>query len=178
MKSIVLVIIMFAVSTVYGGTLKDKIYNDNNLIIPGFGADGVLLNDENLKVMQNFSYYKCKISSYKNKKEIFKDVLRIKCKYNIFFDKTIAYNKRKIIIFSYRRRVVAVIGLSNKRITSDSVNLSKGIEYFIFKYGNRGLVKMEKGRHKIYLYNKIGIALIDDNSDDSINMYIIFNSFK
>ena len=52
--------------------------------------------------------------------------------------------------------------------------LTDGADSFIMNYGNSGLNIVNKDGHRIYIYRKMGIAIFDDNSDDSIDMYLIF----
>ena len=64
--------------------------------------------------------------------------------------------------------------MNSYRITIDSVNLSNGVEYFVFNYGNSGVTILSRKSNKIYIYTNLGIAIFDDKNDDTIDMYVVF----
>jgi hypothetical protein len=74
----------------------------------------------------------------------------------------------------FRGNVVAVIGFENSRMTTDDVNIQSGADNFIFNYGNRNLKVLTGGMNKIYIYPGLGIAVIDDNKNDTIDVYFVF----
>jgi hypothetical protein len=87
----------------------------------------------------------------------------------------ILYRRNRYALFTDNGIVQAVAGLSPAdRITDDAVKLTDGADSFIMNYGNSGLNIVNKDGHRIYIYRKMGIAIFDDNSDDSIDMYLIF----
>lgn len=120
--------------------------------------------------------YPDKVSEFEERKELFRDVFKIKSPVNIYFDKIYYYNYHKAIFFIDSNLITAISGMNTDRITPESVKLSKGIEYFIFNYGNKNLktMKKENGNDIIYLYSKYGIALVDDKNNDRVDMYLIF----
>ena len=154
--------------------LENKIPGNRELIVPGIGAETVLLHQNITDVAGIFSGYQYKLSKFKKIKDIFKDIYNIKISLNIQYDKIYHYDSRQCTFFSYKDKISAIIGLNSHRVTNDSVDLKRGIEYFVFHYGNKDMIIKKRGNHKIYIYYKIGIALIDDNSDNSIDMFIIF----
>jgi hypothetical protein len=46
---------------------------------------------------------------------------------------------------------------------------------FSFNYGNKDSITLKNGNNRMIIFKKIGIAVVDDKSDDSIDMYIIFS---
>ena len=174
---ILLIIILAAFTGI--SNLDERILNDGSLVVPGRGAEKVLVN-EKAKELIGLKGYPDKVSEFEERKELFTDVFKVKSPVNIFFDKIYYYTYHKAVFFIDSNIITAIAGMSNDRITPDSVRLSKGVEYFIFNYGNNNLetLKKEKGNDIIYLYSKYGIALVDDKGDDEINMYLIFPPVK
>lgn len=170
MKSLLIIkilILSFCVS------LENNIRNDSVLVVPGIGAENTLLNDKADSVI-TIKGYPDKVSEFKKRMELFFNIFEVKSSLKIYYNKIYSYESRKAVIFLDNGVVSAIVGLSNGRISPDSVDLSRGIDYFVFSYGNRNLEIIKKDRDRIYLYSNIGIALIDDNGDDSIDMFIVF----
>ena len=157
--------------------MQRAIKNDNNLIGPGLGAEKIVLN-ENADMVISAKGYPGKVSEFEERKELFKDVFKINLSAKIFFDKIYYYETKKTVILLDRSHVSGIVGFSNRRVTVDSVNLGRGVEYFVFGYGNKNLEiikkKNDKTESKIYLYLKLGIVIVDDRSDDIIDMFIVF----
>ncbi len=147
--------------------------NSGRVIIPGSGAVNVFLNDTTEKIESQFGKSRRIESRFPSKKEIFRDVFRIKGGTRIYFDLVYYYKSLDIIVFFNDRRVTAVIGLS-PGVTSDRIDLRGGMDSVLFHYGNDSLSVIRTGTHRIYQYPNRGIAFVDDNADDSIDMYMIF----
>jgi len=145
---------------------KDVSGTDRYLIIPGKFAEGFNLGDNVIEDPSMTSLKKRKTVS-----EIFgTNVLPELC-----FDSVLYAGDSYALLFE-NRKIVAIAGFKiNKRVTSDAVLLSKGIDNFIMNYGNDDLKIITAGNHKAYIYKKTGIAVFDDNNDNIIDMYIIFN---
>lgn len=154
-----------------------KTYADSYLIIPGVSAENISINQTSDSILSQKGYPD-KVSEFKNNQEVLNEVLGCDVKTKIIFNKIYYYKKDKLVLFLKDGKVCAIAGLENNRITPDSVNLNKGIEYFIFNYGNNDLevISDKDNRNRIFIYNTQGIALIDDNCDNSVDMYIIFAS--
>ena len=148
---------------------------DRYLVVPGLGAENLLLGEEVERVLSLFGYPDKSVES-KEEMELLLDVYGRDLSLQIHFDKIFIYEMKAVIVFFKRGRISAVAGLSKYRVTSDSVNLARGVEYFLFNYGNKYLHVLEMGENKMYIYSRFGIAIIDDLCDDIIDMYIVFPS--
>jgi hypothetical protein len=174
MKSLIICMITFLVAD-FDNSINFSIKNDSSLIAPGLGSENILLK-QNADDIRSLKGYPDKISELNEKKELFSDVLKINAPVKIIFDKIYYYNFRKAIFFLNDNTVCAIAGLNAQRVTIDSVDLSRGAEYFVFSYGNKNLQVLKKdieSKDIIYFYNN-GIAVVDDKSDDKIDMYIVF----
>jgi len=138
---------------------------DRSLIVPGKSAEGFFLGDKLLPVS---SVLKPADVIGEELKKVIKDII------NSDFDH-IYYIKDYSIIFLKEDRIVAIGGLQTEdRVTIDAQKLADGALAFVIAYGNRYLKIIRDNENKIYLYEKYGIAVFDDLSDDSIDMYIVF----
>lgn len=92
---------------------------------------------------------------------------------------SIIYRRGRYALFTNKGVIKAIAGLSPaSRVTVDAVKLTDGADSFIMNYGNTGLEIVKDNNHRIYIYKHSGIALFDDDSDDSIDMYLIFPPVK
>ncbi len=161
---------------VYGG-LNTKVKNDGSLVVPGLGAERVVLNEDNNAVI-SIKGYPDRVSEFDEKKEFFNDILGLESPVKIYFDKIYYYKRKTTVVLMHKRLVTGIVGMSNSRVTIDSVDLGKGIEYFVFGYGNDKQEVLVKSNDKkgdiIYLYPERGIALVDDRNNDVIDMYVVF----
>jgi len=138
---------------------------DKNLINPGQSAEG-------FSIGESFEDNSNKI----NKNGSIADILNVDCFSELKFD-SFVYNKDSSILFLNNGIITAIVGLkTDRRVTTDAVLLSNGIDNFILNYGNKGLLTIRKGNHCVYLYKKLGIAIFNDNNDGSIDMYLIFKN--
>lgn len=153
--------------------LKVNIQADKSLIVPGLGAERILLNDEAQHILSQMGYPD-KIARFNKSRELFKHIFDIRISPNIYFTKIYYYKASGIIVFLNNKKVSSIIGLNKFRITNESVNLQNGAEYFIFNYGNKTLKTVKNNKNTLYIYSQQGIAIVDDKSDDTIDMYIIF----
>ena len=164
-----------------GASLIEKIQSDINLIVPGVGSEKIILKEES-GVIISAKGYPDSVSEFEETKEFFHHVFGIDSKLKILFNKIYYYEKQKSVFFIHDNIITAIAGMTNNRITSDAIDLKKGIEYFIFGYGNNNLTVLaksnDKNRDKIYLYPEDGIAVFDDGNDDIIDLYIVFPVVK
>jgi hypothetical protein len=138
---------------------------DINLIVSGKSAEGYIIGGQ---IETNDAINIISVPGNIN------DIVRIEAFHNLSFD-SIIYKQARAILFIDNKTIIAIIGLkSERRITSDAVKLSDGIENFIENYGVSGLETFTVNNNKAYIYKDSGIALFDDNSDDTIDMYLIF----
>jgi hypothetical protein len=149
------------------------IRSDETLIIPGIGGERIVMG---MNISDVISQNGCpeKIADFREGKELFEHIFKIDSPKKIRFDKIFYYKSNNYIVFFRNQMVSAVIGLNTNRITNEFVSLNSGVEYFIFCYGNSGLDLLKKDRNLIYIYSKFGIAIVDDNGDDKIDMYMVF----
>ncbi len=151
--------------------------NDNSLVAPGAGAERILLN-EKAGALIEFIGRPENVSEFNEKKELFKDVFELESPKKIYFNKLFFFKSLEAVALLHNDSVSGIIGLSCSRITADSADLKKGVEYFIFSYGNEGLIiltgKNQNKKDKIFLYKNLGIALADDGGDNLIDFYIVF----
>ncbi len=173
--AIYILVVLLGTQIVSDASLKlnDRIKTDESLIVPGRGAENILLRDDAAELI-TIKGNPDRIAQFRTKRELFKDVFKIDSPVKVYFDKIYYYPLKRLTIFIHNRKISSVIGMNNYRITIDSVNLSNGTEYFIFNYGNAGVKILSRKNNKIYIYVHLGIAIIDDKNDDIIDMYVIF----
>jgi hypothetical protein len=144
---------------------KEDLAADKYLLIPGKSAEGYSIGNQ---VVKNSSMIEMRES--KN----ISDILNIDILSDLKFD-SVLYVKDSFALFLKDNTVVAIAGFkTTRRVTSDAVLLSRGIDNFILNYGNTGLSIITKGNHKVYIYKESGIAVFDDKSDNTIDMFLIF----
>ena len=160
-------IIITCLVSVFSCTSADKsnIKRDINLIVPGKSAEGFDLGQKIKK--EDYIIYE---SSETN----ISDILETDNVADIKFD-SLVRNGNASILFLEKGIIAAIAGLTiERRTTSDAVLLSRGIDNFILNYGNSGLSIVKTKNHSIYIYKESGIAVFDDNNDNTIDMYLIF----
>ena len=162
---ITLIFTLFCLSCV--SINKENSTLDINLIIPGKTAEGYTLGDR----VDNKSE-----TVYLKDSEDVGDLMNLDCFSELRFDSFI-YKNSTSVLFLNKGIIIAIAGLKiERRTTSDAVLLSKGIDNFILNYGNKGLSTFTIGSHRVYYYRELGIAVFNDDNDNSIDMYIIFKN--
>lgn len=154
--------------------LNEVIKHDASLLIPGFGASGIVLGEDSNSVIRRFKKHELKLSKPKKGDELFKSIFKISCSTKIYFDSLYYNDERKISFFVFHGKIVSIIGLDLNKATIDAVSLLQGVNNFIFHYGNKNLYIYKSGTHGIYLYPGLGIAIVDDDMNDTIDMYLVF----
>ena len=160
-------IIIISISFLSSCTSSDKINIniDLNLIVPGRTAEGFNIGEQ----IEKGSFI-----VYESRENNIAEILTLDYFSDLKFDSLI-YKENESVIFLNKGIVTAIAGLTiDKRITSDAVLLSKGVDNFILNYGNSGLSIMKRSKHSAYIYKDFGIAVFDDNNDNNIDMYLIF----
>jgi hypothetical protein len=168
----------FVVLQVNGGgqsISQEKIIGDSTIIVPGRGSNGIVIGEDIDDVVMRFGKSKFKISRPNQVSELFKDVFKMRGNTRIYFDAMYYNEEKKCAVCVFKGRVDAVIGFDGSYTTSDAVNLQRGINNFIFNYGNRNLKLLRQGGNAIYVYPEHGIAVIDDGDNDTIDLYIVFS---
>jgi len=139
---------------------------DINLIVPGKTAEGYNIGD----TINDTGGDRNVISTGS-----INDITQIELFENLRFD-SIIVKKNSAVLFLKSNTIMAIAGLKiERRITFDAVMLSQGSDNFILKYGSSGLETIRRNNHKVHIYKESGIAIFDDNSDDFIDMYLIFS---
>lgn len=166
MKYIITYLLIILILSCYS-TDKAKQPVDISLIVPGISGEGYTLGDS------------VSLNSFKQKKSDngnISDITGINFFSVLNFDLVI-YNTGSYALYLKNNVLVAITGFKTEnRITSDAVPLDRGIDNFIMNYGNKDLLIFSSGIHKAYIYKKLGIAVFDDNNDNTIDMYLIFKN--
>ena len=159
-------IILFVFSQILSCVTEKKDgLQDRYLVIPGKSAEGYTIGDYISDVKS--------LIRFVDKKQ-FSDIFNVDILSGLEFD-SVVYTADSHALFLKDQAIVGIAGFKiNKRVTSDAVLLTKGIDNFILNYGNDGLKIISSGRHKAYIYKDCGIAVFDDNNDNSIDMYLVF----
>ncbi len=174
---VILVFIQVITQAQTGERDIDKlIREDRKLVVPGRGGEGVLIGEETSAAGGRLSGNNFSLSRFRIELDLYRDILKVESPHRIFFDRILYYPDLDTILLSRKGRVNGIVGLNRMRITSDAVSLDKGLEYILFSYGSENLVTLKKKKGTIYIYLKSGIAFIDDNSDNSLDMYILFKT--
>lgn len=183
MKHVQLYILIFCGAFILGlyphllgeSSIENRLRLDTSLIAPGIGSNTILIGDEIDSVIQKKGRERFKISKPSKTGELFQDVFHLDNTLDIYFN-TLYYNENdNYTLCVYNGKVVAILGLNNSVTTIDGVNLKSGINNIIFYYGNNNLLRLRKGSHGLYAYPASGIAVIDDDMNDTIDLYIIFS---
>lgn len=168
-------LILAAMITAAPGFLTERIRLDDSLIVPGSGAENIVLGDTVSDVRARKGQPD-KTAVFNEDRELFRDIFGTASPGGVYYRKIYHYSILGFMVFFHNDRVSAIAGLNTFRVTSDSVSLQNGIDNFIYNYGNRDLTILKKGSHALYLYRKQGIAVVDDGSNDSIDMYLLVPS--
>jgi hypothetical protein len=177
MKLISILIIYLSYCNAFAeADLIKKIRQDESFIVPGLGAEKIILGDDISQVVQRFTQNSYKISKPKKMTELFKDVFGLSSRVPIYFDAVYHNGEKKFSLFVFQNRVIAILGMNVNKVTFDFVELTSGLNNFILNYGNKDLNRMRNESHGIYYYPSRGIAVVDDNFNDTIDLYIIFKT--
>jgi len=151
---------------------KDAEQNDVTLVIPGKSAEGFTLDDA-----VNIAAGEALIETESIPESL--SFLNGNNQIPLAPFNSIIYRRGRYALFTNNGVIKAIAGLSPaSRVTDDAVKLTDGADSFIMNYGNTGLEIVKDNDHKIYIYRHSGIAIFDDDSDDSIDMYLIFPPAK
>ena len=163
-------------SDLYGeADVESKIRTDDVLIAPGIGSHSILLGEPIDPLIRREGRDKFKISQPAAQGELFKDVFHVTINIKIVFDALYYNDSNNYALCVCRGSVVAIIGLIDTGITTEGVSLKSGINNFIFNYGNTNVTRIQGGSHGMYVYREKGIAVVDDDMNDSIDLYIVFS---
>jgi len=139
--------------------------SDINLIVPGNAAEGFIIGE---------TFENTNSDLYTIKDGNLKDITGVEYFTKFQFD-SIFRKKESTVLFIKNKTIIAITGMkTERRITDDAVLLSKGVDNLILSYGNSGLSVITRNKHRLYIYKESGLALFDDNSDDTIDMFLVF----
>ncbi len=155
--------------------MHNRIATDDTLIIPGIGAEKILLGETSETVIARRGAPLRTVKA-ETTGEVFQNIFNVKSDLKIPFDAIYYYGEGKGIFFLHMNIVSAIAGSARNRVTVDAVFLEKGVQQFIFHYGNEGLMTVPKGKHTAYCYPRKGIALFDDDGNDGIDLYMVFKA--
>ncbi len=167
------ILMVVLAGSVPGSDMEIKIRTDPDLVAPGIGAEGIVLKDASAEIYARMGYPD-RVVVQNSRLQVFSEIFGQKPAVDVSFDKIYYYESKRFIVFLFSGRVSAIAGLNRNRVTSDSVSLNSGVDYFIFRYGNEGLQSFAKGKNRLYIYPRLGMALADDGGDNEIDMFIVF----
>lgn len=175
-KHAFLLILVFPVFAIANSTdAQNRLIADETLIVPGIGAEKILLGDTAQTVIARWGAPVRTVKLSKTE-ETFENIFSIKTDLKIPFDAIYYYGDGKGIFFIHQNIVSAIAGNARSRVTADAVPLDKGVQQFIFHYGNESLMTVHKGKHAAYCYPRKGIAVFDDDGNDGIDLYVVFRT--
>ncbi|HOO70577.1 MAG TPA: hypothetical protein PK926_02370 [Spirochaetota bacterium] len=152
---------------------SEIINNNTRVIVPGIGAEGVLLGDKEGDVIRKYKDSDISIIRTE-KKDFFSDVLRINAPCPVYFNKIIKIANANIACFLYNGSVCAITGSNNDSVVLNNISIINGVDYFIYSFGNRGIIKFQSGKNQLLLYAEKGICIADDDNDNDIDLYAVF----
>lgn len=155
--------------------LQQNIIHDRTLIVAGLGSEKITIGMTEGSIMKAYPMSEYTVSR-PGVSEFFKQVLKVETDIKVPFDRIMYFAAEKFAVFMYKGNVCAITGFMLNRVTSEGVSLGRGVDYFIFSYGNKGLKVLRKGENLLYLYSSLGICVADDDADDDIDMYVVFSN--
>ncbi len=175
LRIFVTVVLLIPAVTLPAQDLTQRLRSDETLIIPGIGAEKLLLSDSAAGVA-SLKGSPDRTARFRTTEEIFGTIYKLQTDLKIPYDMIYYYNEKKCVVFLHDSRVSAIAGFSSNRVTDLSVDLGKGMDNFIFSYGNLGMEIKEKASNRACLFAERGIAVFDDGRDGKIDMYLIFRA--
>ena len=166
-------VLLLASASVFAEGSAYRVRVDETIVVPGRGAERIVLDSGIEEVLQARKGETPVVTDGVSGGDVFSTVFGIRGCGPLPFTKIYYYEKSGVAVFSIKGRVCAVAGLNN-RITDSGVDLQRGFEFFRFSYGNRGLYMQRRGGNTVCVYHETGIAVFDDDSDDDIDLYLVF----
>ncbi len=165
--------IIISALVIIGQGAPGRVRQDAYLVAPGIGAEMVLLGESEADVIARKGQPE-KTASFDTPRDVFSDALGSRAPFPLPFMRMAWYESGRCAIFYNEGRVSAIAGTDMERVTADSVDLRRGVEYFTYGYGNSDRAIIEKEGNQLYLYRSVGIAIADDGNDGTIDLYVIF----
>ena len=154
--------------------LKVKIKRDDHLIVPGFGAENILLGENVGELSKQYKKDNYRIVKPDGENNLLQHVFKTSFRKKIMFDEMYYFEGRKIIIMIREKIVVSVLSMNRQRVTIDSVDLHLGVENFIKAYKKNKFKKYLSNDNVLYNCRELGIGIVDDGNDDVVDMYYVF----
>lgn len=151
-----------------GAPAPDLLKNDPLLISGSVGAEKILINETSEAIIETYQQPKIRKSQ---PHELFKEILDIDIPDKLLFDEAWYYTDK--FFFIKDNKVIGIAGVSPNRITTEGFSVNSGIEQALAYYGNIGLIRIKNTKQNIVYYPAIGLIFIDENNDNSIDMYIV-----
>ncbi len=170
--------LLFSVSFLFTAAMPGldpglRIITDRSLLVPGVGAGGMVIGEGKKEVRSRMGAPR-KNASFREQRKLFKDIFGVHTESEILFNEFFHYPIEGTTVFFFEGKVVAISSITIKMVTDDAVSLERGISYFFFYYGNRGCETIESVKNKFYIFHSLGIALADDDNNDTIDVIIVF----
>ena len=159
--------------TIPAQDLSERLRADETLIVPGIGAEKLLLSDSAADVASRKGTPE-RIARFAATEELFTTIFNLPTELKIPYNMIYYYNENKCAIFFHDNRITAIAGLNTNRVTDLPSDLNRGMDSFIFNYGNQGMELKEKSANRACLYPERGIAVFDDGKDGRIDLYLVF----
>ena len=173
-KYAALVLIALILAGAYSPEIRERIRNDETLIVPGAGAERIYLGEGVGRAIKSFEGASYTLAKRGKKQDIFMEVFSLNTEFSLAFTEIYYCKTKEVFFMSLKGVVVAVGGFNRNRVTADMVDLKKGAEYAVFRYGNEGLRVIRKAKGQAYYYRALGFAFFDDGFDDMIDLYLVF----
>ena len=155
-------------------SIHERIINDETLVVPGMGAEKIIIHEPVAILNSTYQGLDYRLAKVGDNQDVFRDILKINNKNGIVFNEIRYFYGNNVVVFIKNNIVQSVAGMNTDRITLDSVDLGRGASYFVFNYGNESLTVYKKPNGYVYIYAAKGIAVFDDDNDDSIDLYMVF----
>ncbi len=152
--------------------VREKSFADNNL---QKCLDHCCLGFSDNKIIEKLENPTSKVI-LKSEEDLFVNIFHLQLKKPVIKFSKIYYYKDKYTFFFYNNRVVAFIGYDKDYLIKKNLSILNGVEEIVFKLGNKDLEIIEEKNRALYLYKALGLAFFDDNKDDSIDLFLLFNS--
>lgn len=112
--------------------------------------------------------------SFKSNGMVFKDVFKVNLSHDIIYDLVLTCYSSGTTFFFKNNKLVCIVVKGNSARIEGSVSLKKGLESQRMLFGNSHAYRVVKYKSVLLLYLKYGVAFIDDNKDQMIDGFIVF----
>lgn len=173
--------VLFVLLTILGSTetklysLHSQVQADESIVIPGVGCEKICLGDSLDEVRVRMKYAAVRVVQSNQQNNLITQVLKVAgCSLSLKYDSMHYLFHNNVVVLVLAGRVSGIISFNKRRVTFEGVSISKGAGQLVYHYGNSGLVKCGSAQHQLLIYPAHGMAIVDDNGDDVIDMIIVF----